>query len=525
MAVVPYRFPAQQEAFLRAMAEGSYRVSARTSRGPMSVSLVDRMPPVYQQALQGTCVANAVVALLEFYGDLKTRLSVQFLHAATKEIEWNGLVKNLGNLRTGGPLDAGFESVFHTELLQLRMLADANGGMNAPAVRPYLTRFDEAVRARFAVTPGSLLISCFRAVETCGVCRYALWPYASALAAPVFGESTSQVDFPPGTREDAAKRRILHGLYRLRTPNNVDEIRGILAGANGRRAMPVVVTVDFFAGCDGETYSFPRTREDADGHLISEVVWQGRHGLLVVGYVDNASYAGGGYFLIRNSLGEGWGNRGYGKLPYAYLECFALEAGTILQDRIDYEGDGYDGQRSVRVPGAEAPRHRGRRILFNLLMAAVIAAATIAIGVFFDDPLHLRRKPEVPSPPASPVHATTPVSAVSAANPRDRTVYKVFFSCENAEERKALREAMVIEGVPFPVEVLPQALETVLPLRVTMPEGDVYEEIAKILKAHYVGPRKEFWRDVTGLCRSRSIYIVKADVRRWDGGAYQQGKE
>lgn len=153
MAVVPYRFPAQQEAFLRAMAEGSYRVSARTSRGPMSVSLVDRMPPVYQQALQGTCVANAVVALLEFYGDLKTRLSVQFLHAATKEIEWNGLVKNLGNLRTGGPLDAGFESVFHTELLQLRMLADANGGMNAPAVRPYLTRFDEAVRARFAVAP------------------------------------------------------------------------------------------------------------------------------------------------------------------------------------------------------------------------------------------------------------------------------------------------------------------------------------------------------------------------------------
>ena len=117
------------------------------------------------------------------------------------------------------------------------------------------------------------------------------------------------------------------------------------------------------------------------------------------------------------------------------------------------------------------------------------------------------------------------MSAVSAANPRDRTVYKVFFSCENAEERKALREAMVSEGVPFPVEVLPQALETVLPLRVTMPEGDVYEEIAKILKAHYVGPRKEFWTDVTGLCRSRSIYIVKADVRRWDGGAYQQGKE
>ena len=504
------------------MAGGVYRGGARTARGPMSVSLVDRMPPVYQQALQGTCVANAVVALLEFYGDLRTRLSVQFLHAATKEIEWNGLVKNLGNLRTGGPLDSGFESVFHTELLQLRMLADANGGMDAPAVRPYLARFEEAVRTRFAVAPGSLLISCFRAVETCGVCRYALWPYASALAAPVFGEPTSQVDFPPGTREDAAKRRVLHGLYRLRTPNNVDEIRGILAGANGRRAMPVVVTVDFFMDCDGETYSFPRTREDADGHLISENAWQGRHGLLVVGYVDNASYAGGGYFLIRNSLGEGWGNRGYGKLPYAYLECFALEAGTILQDRIDYEGDGYDGQFRMSVPGEVGARRRGRRILLNLLMVVVVAVTTIAIGVFFDDPLHLRRKPttlESPSAPAT--EPSSPVSVVSATSPQGQTVYKVFFSCESAEERKALRKAMVSEGVPFPMEFLPQALETVLPLRVTMPEGDVYEEIAKILKAHYEGPRKEFWTDVAGLCRSRSIYIVKADVRRWDGGVYQ----
>lgn len=502
------------------MASGDYRRGSRKSRGPMSVSLVDRMPPVYQQALQGTCVANAVTALLEFYGDLRTRLSVQFLHAATKAIEWNGLLRNLGNLRAGEPLDAVFESVFHAELLQLRMLADANGGMDTPAVRPYLTRFDEAVRSRFAASPGSLLASCFRAVETCGVCRYSLWPYASALAAPVFGESAGWGEFPPGTREDADKRRILHGLYRLGTPNNVDEIRGLLAGANGRRAMPVVVTVDFFADCDGETYAIPATKPDADGRLVSEHAWKGRHGLLIVGYMDNASYAGGGYFIIRNSLGEGWGNRGYGKLPYAYLECFAIEAGTILQDLVDYEGDGYDGQRGISAPKAGKSRSRGQKILLNGAVAVAIAAMTIAVGVFFDDPLHLRREAKPPVPPSAPA-PTAPVSVVSAANPQGQTVYKVFFSCENIEERKALREAMVSEGVPFPVEFLPQALETVLPLRVTMPEGDVYEEIAKILKAHYEGPRKEFWTDVTGLCRSRSIYIVKADVRHWDGGAYK----
>ena len=83
MADPSYRFPVQQAAFLRALKGGGYQGVARSGRGPRSVSLVSLMPPVYQQALQGTCVANAVTALLEYHDDLRTRLSVQFLFAAT----------------------------------------------------------------------------------------------------------------------------------------------------------------------------------------------------------------------------------------------------------------------------------------------------------------------------------------------------------------------------------------------------------------------------------------------------------
>ncbi len=500
MATVSHRFSAAQESFLRALKEGTYRGNIRSARGPRAVSLMDRMPPVYQQALQGTCVSNAVIALLEYYGDCRTRLSVQFLYAATKEIERDGMERNLANLREGRPLDAGFESIFHTELLQLRMLADANGGMTTSAVRPYFLRFEEGVRSRFATASGSLLMSCFRAVETVGVCRSALWPYAAAPSTPLFGRE--DVKFPPGTREDAAKRRVVHGLYLLSTPNNVDEIRGILAGANGRRAMPVVVTVDFFADCDGETYSIPAVEADADGRLVSKNTWLGRHGLLIVGYEDNASYPGGGFFRVRNSLGEGWGCRGYGKLPYAYLECFALEAGTILQDRIDYEGDGYEGLR----PSMETKSTRGRRMLVNLLIATLLVGGTIAAGVVF----RMNDIPNVP-PTDSPVLQPGPSTG--------KTVYKVFFSCANAEERKALRTALASEGVPFAVEFLPQTLETVLAVRVTMAaEDDVPEAITKVFEMFYSGPRREFWTDVAGLARSRAIYIVKAAVRRWEGG-------
>jgi C1A family cysteine protease len=51
----------------------------------------------------------------------------------------------------------------------------------------------------------------------------------------------------------------------------------------------------------------------------------GGHAMDLVGYVDNTSYAGGGYFLLRNSWGTGWayqsitGNPGYGVIPYAYI--------------------------------------------------------------------------------------------------------------------------------------------------------------------------------------------------------------
>ncbi len=364
-----------QAEYLRAMQGGRTRPPAR--RPPTSVSLVDRMPPiVYQQALRGTCVANAVTALLEYYCDCKTRLSVQYLYAVTKEIEREVMERNLSRVRTEEPLDSGFESVFHAQLQQLRLLAKANGGMDAPPVQPYLQRFEDGVRARFEEDGGSLMRSCFKAVETNGVCRHALWPYAAAPATPVFGKPEAVV-FPPGTHEDAKKRRILSGLYLLGTPNNVDEIRGILAGVNGRRPMPVCVTVDTFAGCDGGTFAFPATHE-VDGKLASDAPWQGRHGLLLAGYVDEAAYAGGGYFVVRNSYGEEWGEDGYGKMPYAYLECFALEAGTILQSMVDYAGDGYDGMRAEGAPEAipVVLRRRKSFVWMNVVVALALVGAT-----------------------------------------------------------------------------------------------------------------------------------------------------
>lgn len=379
MSAAPYIFPAQQAEFLRALRDGRYRAPSRARNVPSATSLKAKMPPIYEQALRGTCVSNAVTAMLEYYEDCKTRLSVQYLFAATKEVERAGLERNLSRLRMGESLDPAFEHAHHSKLLQLRMMADANGGINTPVMRPYLTQFEETVRTRYESMEGCLLRSCFNVLEYRGTCRYSLWPYVGVSAAPLFGPG-ERVAYPPGADDDAKKHRVLSGLYLLPAPNNVDEIRSILAGVNDRRPMPVCVTVSFFAGCDGETFSFPRIEETEAG-LAAKDEWLGVHGMLIVGYVDNAASPGGGYFIVRNSLGEAWGNRGYGKLPYAYVACFALEAGTILQDLVDYTGDGYGGLHTIMT--IELPRQRRKRkkrwVLFlNILMAAALVAGTWA---------------------------------------------------------------------------------------------------------------------------------------------------
>ena len=66
------------------------------------------MPPVYQQSMRGTCVANAATALVEYYEDCKARLSIQFLHEMTKTVERNWIDGNLDALAKGESVDPEF---------------------------------------------------------------------------------------------------------------------------------------------------------------------------------------------------------------------------------------------------------------------------------------------------------------------------------------------------------------------------------------------------------------------------------
>lgn len=47
------------------------------------------------------------------------------------------------------------------------------------------------------------------------------------------------------------------------------------------------------------------------------------HSVVLVGYRKCPQFPGGGFFVFRNSWGEGWGHDGYGYMPFAYVRAYA----------------------------------------------------------------------------------------------------------------------------------------------------------------------------------------------------------
>jgi C1A family cysteine protease len=66
---------------------------------------------------------------------------------------------------------------------------------------------------------------------------------------------------------------------------------------------------------------------------IANSVRKGGHAMCVAGYDWDPDFAGGGYFIVRNSWGVGWASRspvgpGYGAIPFLYVEKYAWESWT-----------------------------------------------------------------------------------------------------------------------------------------------------------------------------------------------------
>jgi C1A family cysteine protease len=71
---------------------------------------------------------------------------------------------------------------------------------------------------------------------------------------------------------------------------------------------PLVTTMDVY----GDFFSY---RSGVYEYVSG--TYQGGHAILIVGYQDDPSVHGGGYFIVKNSWGTGWGEAGYFRISYS----------------------------------------------------------------------------------------------------------------------------------------------------------------------------------------------------------------
>ena len=269
---------------------------------PHRVSLVDQMPAVVRQGTRDTCAAAAAVVLAEYQFGAGTRLSVQYLFAETANREREWLDRNLAALRSGETPDEAFKAAYPTQLAQLDIVREA-AGAGSEEEKSFLDVFESCQNKRLR---GQSLRRCLETLAESGVCRNSLWPYDPNAA------DRAVAELPDGTRDDARRRRIARRcVYILDPPGNVDEVKGLLCGVNGRLPAPVAVTL-----------SAADPKLDPLGHA-----------LVVVGYEDDSMNPGEGWFLLQNSWGTEWGDGGYGKISYGDFARRCVEAGALVVPR------------------------------------------------------------------------------------------------------------------------------------------------------------------------------------------------
>jgi hypothetical protein len=77
-------------------------------------------------------------------------------------------------------------------------------------------------------------------------------------------------------------------------------------------------TYKYFEGLNTTSYTYnPLT---TTGSLASGVRLLGGHAVPIIGYINDAAQPGGGVFVVENSWGKPWGNKGFFYLPYSVIQ-------------------------------------------------------------------------------------------------------------------------------------------------------------------------------------------------------------
>lgn len=180
------------------------------------------------------------------------------------------------------------------EFLEQRALAAGQPGRRFADLSRLFVYYNERVlMGTVGEDSGAMLRDGIKSLKAKGCCREALWPY----------------DIRRFTRKPAAgcyTEAAAHQVTAYQRLDTLAEMKACLA-----MGLPFVFGFSVYESAMSATTG--RTGvirlPKADEELL------GGHAVLAVGYDDRTKR-----LLFRNSWGTGWGRKGYGELPYGYLE-------------------------------------------------------------------------------------------------------------------------------------------------------------------------------------------------------------
>ena len=149
---------------------------------------------------------------------------------------------------------------------------------------------------------GAMLRDGIKTLAATGVCSEKTWPYDPARFA----------DKPPVKCYTEAKKHRIASYHRLTTSN---ELLACLA-----EGFPFV-----FGFAVYESFEGPEVARTGVAQLPKQDERMlGGHAVMAVGYTQKDKR-----FIVRNSWGTGWGQKGYFTMPFAYVETLARDFWTI----------------------------------------------------------------------------------------------------------------------------------------------------------------------------------------------------
>ena len=186
--------------------------------------------------------------------------------------------------------------------------------------------------------PGTLVSVGFECLLTDGVCLEDQWPYN-----PEGTDDEGQGPPPPGAVDAATRHTLAEAHCLVSNPDGPVSVEPFKAYLGGQAPRPITFGVPLFDSFFNQaTWRTGRVPMPFPGEGL-----RGGHAMCMAGYQDDDEAPGGGFFLVRNSWGEGWAaecacGAGHALQPYQYIEEYCWEAYTgtaepLAEERPDAE--------------------------------------------------------------------------------------------------------------------------------------------------------------------------------------------